>query len=283
MVLCIAIAALLASIAEAQQPRCCSFAQFAADPGFRSVHHPPLPFADVDSEKGRWMYLPATTPPVRLYVCGQLESASAGLLLFHEWWGLNEYIRREAEQLSAQLHVPVVAVDLYDGAVTADPQEAARLMQSVSEQRIRRILRTVLEALPARARIPTLGWCFGGGWALQAALEAGARAAACVMYYGCPNWIRRGCVSSIALCWASSRGATDGLHPNLPNASVWQCARRAKSWNSSSTTPSTRLPIPAIPGTTPLQPAMPASAAYASSESAWGSEPEGFTNPCATA
>jgi carboxymethylenebutenolidase len=187
MVLCIAVAALLASIAEAQQPRCCSFAQFAADPGFRSVHHPPLPFADVDSEKGRWMYLPATTPPVRLYVCGQLESASAVLLLFHEWWGLNEYIRREAEQLSAQLHVPVVAVDLYDGAVTADPQEAARLMQSVSEQRIRQILRTVVEALPARARIATLGWCFGGGWALQAALEAGARAAACVMYYGMPE------------------------------------------------------------------------------------------------
>ncbi len=109
------------------------------------------------------MYLPATTPPVRLYVCGQLESASAVLLLFHEWWGLNEYIRREAEQLSAQLHVPVVAVDLYDGAVTADPQEAARLMQSVSEQRIRQILRTVVEALPERARIATLGWCFGGG------------------------------------------------------------------------------------------------------------------------
>ncbi|MBE0557169.1 MAG: dienelactone hydrolase family protein, partial [Proteobacteria bacterium] len=37
------------------------------------------------------------------------------------------------------------------------------------------------------ARIGTIGWCFGGGWSLQAALMAREQAKACVVYYGMPE------------------------------------------------------------------------------------------------
>jgi len=164
------------------------FTDFARDAAFVQAHASPLP-VDTVGLTGRWLTVPAEGMPARVYSSQpELSSASKVLLLFHEWWGLNAHIQREVIQWARELPgVAVVAVDLYDGKVTDSQQEAARLMESVSTERIRAILRGVLAALPFQSRIVTLGWCFGGGWALQAALMAGKRAAGCVMYYGMPE------------------------------------------------------------------------------------------------
>jgi len=46
------------------------------------------------------------------------------LFVIHEWWGLNDYIKQEAEKLQKELGVNVIALDLYDGKVTSDPKTA---------------------------------------------------------------------------------------------------------------------------------------------------------------
>ncbi|GBD06559.1 hypothetical protein HRbin21_00353 [bacterium HR21] len=165
------------------------FAAFGKDPAFQAAHPVPQPI-DTAGLSGVWLTVPtAGGVPARLYSSrADLRSASAVLLIFHEWWGLTAAVQQEVLQWAAELPgAVVVAVDLYDGKKTDSPQEAARLMQAVSEQRIWAILQGVLAALPRTARIATLGWCFGGGWALQMALLAGDQAAGCVMYYGMPE------------------------------------------------------------------------------------------------
>lgn len=177
------------AVLRAQNCHPAGFAAFGKDPAFWAAHPLPQP-VDTTGLSGVWLTVPTVGgAPARLYSSrAELHSASAVLLLFHEWWGLTPAVQREVLRWAAELPgVVVVAVDLYDGKQTDSPQEAARLMQAISEERIRAILQGVLAALPRTTRILTLGWCFGGGWALQTALLAGERAAGCVMYYGMPE------------------------------------------------------------------------------------------------
>ena len=117
------------------------------------------------------------------------EGAINYVLVFHEWWGLNDHIIAEADKLFSQLgevDVTVIAVDLYDGNVASDRGRAGELMKSVSEKRCKNIISSVLNEIPVDANIVTIGWCFGGGWSLKAAIAAEQRTKGCVMYYGMP-------------------------------------------------------------------------------------------------
>ena len=59
-------------------------------------------------------------------------------------------------------------------------------MQGADEKRIEAIINSVLKTLPEGAKVATIGWCFGGGWSLKAALMADKKTEGCVMYYGMP-------------------------------------------------------------------------------------------------
>ncbi len=110
------------------------------------------------------------------------------LLVIHEWYGLNDFIKREAEKLYNDVgNVNVIALDLYDGKVADNRQDAGKLMQAVKEPRAQNIIKGAIAYAGPKARIATLGWCFGGGWSLQSAILAGKQAVACVMYYGMPE------------------------------------------------------------------------------------------------
>lgn len=110
------------------------------------------------------------------------------LLVIHEWWGLNDYIKQEAERLQNQLgNVNVLALDMYDGKVATNAEEASKCMRGVVESRARTIIETAIAYAGTEARISTIGWCFGGGWSMQAALLAGNKAVGCVIYYGMPE------------------------------------------------------------------------------------------------
>lgn len=112
-----------------------------------------------------------------------------GIILIHEWWGLNDNIRWYAEAFAAQGYV-ALAVDLYDGVSTTDPEEAKRLAGAVREDvegaaaNLRAAvayLRTLPDVEPDR--LASVGWCFGGGWSYQMAKgDMGVKAT--VMYYG---------------------------------------------------------------------------------------------------
>jgi carboxymethylenebutenolidase len=109
------------------------------------------------------------------------------VLLIHEWWGLNDNLRALARQLAGEGHL-VLAVDLYEGRTATTPDAARALMQE-AEKRSDRIVENLRAARAWAAgqgatRIGVVGWCFGGGWALQAGIRLGDELDAVVMYYG---------------------------------------------------------------------------------------------------
>jgi carboxymethylenebutenolidase len=116
-----------------------------------------------------------------------------GLLVIHEWWGLNDNVRAMTRRLAAEGYV-ALAVDLYGGEVADTPEAARALMGSVDPQRALQNLEGAREHLAARLgatgdrddRIGVIGWCFGGGWSLRAALAMGNEIDAAVVYYGQP-------------------------------------------------------------------------------------------------
>ena len=185
------IAALLPLNQQAQTPVCCkatdAFASLASSEKFKKAHPDPLPFHYV-SPNGKAVSIPVKGGKnANLFEIRADKPTNNYLLVIHEWFGLNDYIKREAESLQKELGVHVLAVDLYDGLVAATSEEAAKLMKAAKEARIRAILEATLNHAGKNARIQTIGWCFGGGWSLQASIMAGNRGTGCVMYYGMPE------------------------------------------------------------------------------------------------
>lgn len=119
------------------------------------------------------------------YVSGP-ENAQRGILLVHEWWGLNAHIRSWADRF-AELGYRAIAVDLFDGNVATDPARARELVQKLDQSAANAKHVAVLNALKAPGRkLATIGWCFGGGQSLQASLAAPELVSATVIYYGTP-------------------------------------------------------------------------------------------------
>jgi carboxymethylenebutenolidase len=110
-----------------------------------------------------------------------------GLIVVHEWWGLNDWVKEQSEKLAEQGYV-VLAVDLYRGKTAADPSEAHELMRGLPQDRAIRDMQAAYDFLAARkdvkpGRIAAVGWCMGGGLALQLAIHQ-PRLAAVVVNYG---------------------------------------------------------------------------------------------------
>ena len=108
-----------------------------------------------------------------------------GILVIHEWWGLNDNIRTMARRLAGQGYA-ALAVDLYGGAAASTPDSARTLASSVDPAAARENLRQAHAWLGERGspRTASLGWCFGGGWSLRTALALPTELDAAVIYYG---------------------------------------------------------------------------------------------------
>jgi carboxymethylenebutenolidase len=110
------------------------------------------------------------------------------IFVFQEWWGLNDHIKREAEKLYNDLgNVNVLALDMYDGKLATTREDAGKYMGEFKQDRGNAIVKGALAYAGSNAKIATIGWCFGGGQSMQAALTATSQAAACVIYYGMPE------------------------------------------------------------------------------------------------
>ena len=162
------------------------FAAFASDREFRDAHPAPKPVAVVHG--GKMIEFPVEGGANgRGFLMTAHGQSSKYLLLFHEWWGLNDYVRNEASYWVHTLGINVLAVDLYDGKVATTAEEAGKLMQGCDAERAAAIIKGGAKFLGEKADFRTMGWCFGGGWSLQASLLLGDKAKACVMYYGMPE------------------------------------------------------------------------------------------------
>jgi carboxymethylenebutenolidase len=110
-----------------------------------------------------------------------------GLVVIHEWWGLNDNIRAMTRRLAGEGY-QALAVDLYGGATADSPDNAMKLVNGVlgntaaAEDNLKKAV-AYLKGKGAK-KIGVIGWCFGGGWSLQTALIAPADINATVIYYG---------------------------------------------------------------------------------------------------
>ncbi len=101
---------------------------------------------------------------------------------------MNDYIKQESEKLGDDLGVNVIAIDLYDNKVAATPDDARKLVQAVKTDRAQSIIKGAYNYVGSNAKVFTIGWCFGGGWSLQAAIAVRcSNVVGCVMYYGMPE------------------------------------------------------------------------------------------------
>ena len=116
--------------------------------------------------------------------------AAPGIVVVHEWWGLNDQIRAVARRLSSQGYLAIVP-DLYHGRVASDPMKAHELMRGLQEPEALGTLEAAVawvRAQPraAKSRVGVIGFCMGGGLAQDLALQDPGVAAA-VMFYGGPE------------------------------------------------------------------------------------------------
>jgi len=108
------------------------------------------------------------------------------LVVIHEWWGLNDWVKKNADELATQGYI-ALAIDLYRGKSAQSPEEAHELMRGLPEDRATKDLKAAVEYLESsptviRTGVGSIGWCMGGGYSLVTALNVKTLAAAVVCY-----------------------------------------------------------------------------------------------------
>lgn len=110
------------------------------------------------------------------------------VILVHDWWGLNDDVRADAERLAASGYI-VLAIDLFMGE-SVDGVSAARRMELDVLENPRRAADNIRQAIDflrvssAPPGLAILGFGFGGGWALNTALERPGAIDAVISFYG---------------------------------------------------------------------------------------------------
>ena len=122
---------------------------------------------------------------VKGYLAKPIENRNfPGVVMIHEWWGLNDNIKQMAEKLASHGYI-VLAVDLYNNNVGTTAEEARQLMTSFdSGEGIKNMKAAVsyMKTNYSSEKIGSIGWCFGGGQSLNLAVNSDLDAT--VMYYG---------------------------------------------------------------------------------------------------
>ena len=109
-----------------------------------------------------------------LYWDDAIEGERPGVLVVHEWWGLNDYAKKRAQML-AELGFVAFAADMYgDGHVTDKPEQAKTWMQEVTadvegwrERAMLGIEQLKASGMVSGDNIAAIGYCFGGATVLQ--------------------------------------------------------------------------------------------------------------------
>ena len=176
----------------------------------------------VVTERVEYKYDGATLVGYLAYDAG-ISELRPGVLIVHEWWGLNDYPKSRAEQL-AKLGYVAFAVDMYgDGAVAASAEEAGKMAGAVRGDvaLTRGRINAALDVLRARSqvdpkRIAAIGYCFGGGVALELA-RSGADVAGVVSFHGSLSTTAPAAEGNIKAKVLVLHGADD---PNVPMEQV---------------------------------------------------------------
>lgn len=168
-------------------------AEFLSDPSFLAIHLTPAKI-NFKPKSGKMVSLPiAGEKPLTGFYVPPTEGNRSAIVMIHEFWGLNDHIKKTAEMLHDKTGYAVIALDMYDGKIATTAQDAGKLMSGMDLARGKSIVKTTVAGLKSGAlgfsarSIGTIGYCFGGGWSFQTAVQGGKNVNACVIYYGAPD------------------------------------------------------------------------------------------------
>ena len=121
----------------------------------------------------------------------QGEGPFPGIIVVQEWWGLDDHIKDVVQRLASEGFV-ALAPDLYHGKVTKEPGEAQKLMMSLNMGQATKELTKAADYLASRPEVEgkgigAIGFCMGGGLALNLACESPHIRAVAPFYGTNPN------------------------------------------------------------------------------------------------
>jgi dienelactone hydrolase len=148
-----------------------------------------------------------------------LSGPRPGVMIIHEWWGLNDYLRQRADQL-ATLGYSAFALDMYgDGATASTPDEAGSMMTAVLEDMETGTarLKAAHQAFASHAttdanRLAAIGYCFGGAMVLHMA-RIGLALQAVVSFHGSLGSFHTPAVGEVKAEVLVCHGAADEFIP----------------------------------------------------------------------
>ena len=113
------------------------------------------------------------------------KTPAPAILLIHEWWGLNRQMRATAVDYSRKGYI-VLAADLYGGRVADNRDDAKAYTSAVDKEaatdEVASWIRWLKKHPAATGKVATVGYCFGGGWSLNASIAEPVDAT--VIFYG---------------------------------------------------------------------------------------------------
>ncbi|MFZ1688624.1 MAG: dienelactone hydrolase family protein [Flavobacteriales bacterium] len=188
------LAAFGASSICAYAQECCAqasttpFATLAANEVFRNTHMEPRAYQG-GTIAGEWVLIPmADGSQTKAWLVPARSASARWLFVFHEWWGLNDFIRAEGARLAGELDsTTVLCLDMYSGKTSTDRNGAAALMGGMTKEHARAVVAAAIAYVGPEARVATIGWCMGGGLSLQASMALAQQGVGCVLYYGMPE------------------------------------------------------------------------------------------------
>lgn len=148
-----------------------------------------------------------------------IKGKRPGVLVIHEWWGLNDYARKRARML-AELGYTGLAVDMYgDGKTAMHPDDAGKfsseLMKNFDIAKTRFMV--AMDFLKHQAtvdptRIAAIGYCFGGGVVLNMARQ-GVDVKGVASFHGSLNAVKPAQVGSVKAKILVLHGGDDNFIP----------------------------------------------------------------------
>ena len=121
------------------------------------------------------------------YLSVPVKGTGPGVIVLQEWWGLVDHIKDVADRFSREGFV-ALAPDLYHGATTTVPDEAAKMFMALNIHQFEKDLQGAIQCLLSLGavtgtKVATVGFCMGGQLSLLAACS-NSSVGACVDYYG---------------------------------------------------------------------------------------------------
>jgi len=166
---------------------------------------------------GEIVTFPSNGGTAQGYLAKPAGGTGKGVIVFQEWWGLNDNIKGIADRFAAEGFV-ALAPDMYHGQLTAEPDEAGKLLMALNIEQAAKDAAGAIQYVKGITGGPvgTVGFCMGGALSLFAACNNGKDVGACIDYYGGHPAIKynfAGLTAPVLGFWAENDGFANANQP----------------------------------------------------------------------